>query len=130
MIKLAFSNTKNLGNVYFAGGFNSWLYLNATEYLPVSEIEEEGNEDSQGNFFMTFQRVKLVYKVEVYVLKHIAEAFAFLPLYDQVEITDNSGNWGIMDNIKISSQNIEFNCVTKLTVEYTLKDQDVIKTSC
>ena len=132
-IKLKYNNGDTLGGIYYAAGNSSFfqiLYLRADEITPITVLEEEGELDVKGNFEPTFQLLKYRYSVVVHAIQPVMESLAQLRLHDHVEIVWKNDVWGIMKDIDVSIEPEDFGCLSKVTIEFGIKDNDIIKSEC
>jgi len=131
-IKLQWSNSCDLGGIYYQGGFSNKLYFDTNIGKPeyVEEIEEEYN--GNGVLISTFQRLVKVYKFEVVVPEYVADALKLMQLHDTITLTflNNQYN-GAIRNIKadVNWEDITDDCMATVTISFQQDDQ-VVKTNC
>lgn len=128
--KLTFYNAANLGGIYYEGGFQQMLYLRIDEGYPIFELEEEGEENVKGIFIPTYQLVKYRYKIVLHCHVYLAEALMLLRLHDTVEIITSKGLWGQMKDIVVTPEEEDIGCLMKVTIEFGILNNDVIKSDC
>ena len=119
-----------IDEIYYTSGFTQWLWLVAKELYPIPEYVEEGEENTNGDFMPTFQKMSTKYGVEIYAQPFLSEALALLPFHANCEITFKNGLWGIMQDIEVEIDPIDFGCFAKVTITFTIQDNNVVKTSC
>lgn len=131
-IKLEWTNSCDLGGIYYQGGFTNKLFFDTNVGNPTyeEEIEEEYNGD--GVLIRTFQRLVKIYKFQVFVPEYIADALKLMQLHDTVTLTFLDGSYsGTIRNIKadISFEDISNDCMALATISFQQDDQ-VVKTNC
>jgi hypothetical protein len=131
-IKLTWTNSCDLGTIYYAGGFENKLFLDAEIGAPDYEDVEEGEENDEGVFIKTLEKLQKVHKFQCYVPEYLADALKLLPLHDDVQIFYTNGLYSsAIRNIKVD---VEWDsgsneCMALVTVSYQQDDQ-VVKDNC
>jgi len=131
-VKLEWSNSCDLGGIYYQGGFINRLFFDANVGMPdyEEEIEEEYNGD--GVLISTFQRLVKIYKFQVFVPEYIADALKLMQLHDTITLTFLNGTYSsAIRNIKadVSFEDITNGCLALVTISFQQDDQ-VVKTNC
>ena len=90
-IKLAFSNTSDLGDIPYSEGFTQIVYLNTRLNYPANEITEVG-EEKDGRFIAEKIVTKYMMRISDYVGRALHRVLVRLPQHDTITITDDVGN--------------------------------------
>ena len=90
-IKLAFSNTSDLGDIPYSEGFTQIVYLNTRLNYPANEITEVG-EEKDGRFIAEKIVTKYMMRISDYVGRALHRVLIRLPQHDTITITDDVGN--------------------------------------
>jgi hypothetical protein len=90
-LKLEWWNTIDIAPLLYQTGFKNVLYLDS--YLEVQEpdLQEEGNNNGQGDYVPTFQRLVHKHKFEAIVPDYLLDALALAQIHDNIQITDELG---------------------------------------
>lgn len=93
MIKITFSNPKDVAGIYYQGakGFVGKLYLDADLGKPTYTYEEEGDEDTLGNFDRSYARVSKQYTVTTHLQEYMIDALSVIQLHDDIYIVASNG---------------------------------------
>jgi len=131
-LKLDWSNSCDLGRVYYSGGFTNTLYLDAEIGKPEYSIEEEGFENGDGVFIKTRERLIKNYKFEIVVPEYIADALVFMALHDNIRISYTNGLYSsTVRNVKVNVnwEDITNSCLAIVEVSFQQDDQ-ILKGNC
>lgn len=131
-IKLEWTNSCDLGGIYYQGGFTNKLFFDTNVGNPTYEEEIEEQYNGDGVLISTFQRLVKIYKFQVFVPEYIADALKLMQLHDTVTLTFLDGSYsGTIRNIKadISFEDISNDCMALATISFQQDDQ-VVKTNC
>ena len=90
-IKLAFSNTADLGDIPYSEGFTQIVYLNTKMNYPANEYIEVG-EEKDGVFIAEKLVTKYLFRISDYVSRALHRVLVRLPQHDSITITDEVGN--------------------------------------
>lgn len=132
MIKLTYTNSCNLGGVYYEGGFENKLFLDAPIIKPDYIRTQEGFENDQSVFIPEYDSIKKKYKFEVVAPEYIADALSFMALHNDVKIAYTNGLYqSQIRNIEVNVNWDEtFNdCMATIEVLFEQDDQ-IINTAC
>lgn len=131
-LKIEYSNSCDLGNVYYQGGFINTIYLDTEIGAPEYKYEEEGEDNGDGVLIKTFEKLQKVYKFQVLVPEYMADALMFMALHDVITISYTNGLYST------SARNIIVNvtwdedtnsCMALVEVSFQQDDQ-VLKDNC
>lgn len=131
-LKLQWSNTCNLGRIYYDGDFRNMIYFDSEVGKPEYEYEVEEEYNSEGVLIATYQRLNKVYKFEVFVPEYIVDALQAMQLHDTITLTViNTGYTGTITNVKVdvSWEDITNECMALCTISFQQEDQ-IVKGSC
>lgn len=132
MIKLTYKNSTNLGGVYYDGGFENKLFIDAPIVKPEYVVTEEGFENDNSVFIKEFESLKKRYKFEFYGPEYIANALAFMAMHDDIKIAFTNGTYQAqIRNVKVNvNWESAFNdCMALIEVSFEQDDQ-ITKTAC
>lgn len=90
-IKLEYSNSCDLGKVYYAGGFQNVIYLDTEIGAPEYQHEEDGEDNGDGVLIKTFEKLQKIYKFQVLVPEYMADALMFMALHDTITLSYTNG---------------------------------------
>ncbi len=131
-IKLEWSNTCNLGRIYYAGDFKNRLFFEADIGKPEYEEEIEEEKNSDGVPIATFQSLNKIYKFQVYVPEYVADALMAMALHDTITLTAiNAQYTASIRNVKVDVdfEDMSNDCMALCTVSFQQDDQ-ITKGSC
>ncbi len=131
-IKLTWKNSCDLGNIYYSGGFENKLFLDADIGAPDYNETEEGEENDAGIFVKTLEKLQKVNKFQCYAPEYLVDSLKLLPLHDDVRISFTNGLYSSqIRNIKVEVEweDISNQCMALVTVLFEQDDQ-VVKDSC
>lgn len=131
-IKLQWSNSCDLGRIYYDGDFRNILYFDTEIGKPDYQYEVEEEMNSDGVNLPTFQSLNKIYKFEVFVPEYVVDALVAIPLHDTVTITIlNNGYTSNIRNVKVDVnwEDISNECMALCTVSFEQDDQ-ITKGSC
>jgi hypothetical protein len=90
-IKIAFSNSQNVGDLIYEDSFSQAVWLDAILGTPTHETVNTG-EEKDGVFIAEKIVSKLSYSIICYVSRSMYQCLSRLPIHDTVTITDEVGN--------------------------------------
>lgn len=131
-IKLEWSNSCDLGGIYYQSGFSNKLYFDTNIGNPSYEEEIEEQYNGDGVLIATFQRLVKNYNFQVYAPEYIIDALKLMQLHDTITITFLDGTYsGEIRNVKVdvSFEDISNQCMALATISFQQDDQ-VVKTNC
>lgn len=131
-IKLTWTNSCDLGNIYYSGGFENKIFLDALIGAPDFKELEEGEENDQGVFVKTLEKLQKINKFQCYVPEYLVDALKLMPLHDDVKIFYTNGLYSSqIRNIKVDVEweDISNECMALVTVSFQQDDQ-VVKDNC
>ncbi len=131
-VKLEWSNSCDLGGIYYGGGFENRLYFDANVGKPDYEEEIEEQYNGDGVLISTFQRLVKIYKFQVFVPEYVADALKLMQLHDTITLTFLDGTYSSsIRNIKadVSFEDMSNDCMALVTISFQQDDQ-VVKTNC
>lgn len=88
---LAFSNSKDLGDILYSTGFEQDVWLETGINTPEGEVVEVG-EEKDGVFLTEKIVTKYIYRIIAYVTRAMYRCLIRLPQHDSITITDEVGN--------------------------------------
>lgn len=129
-VKLEFYDGSDLSPIkYLDTDFKQVIFLDSVLSSSEPEIEEEGENDENGLFEATFQRLSVNHTLEVYVPDFLKIALTSLQMHSNILLTSPSqAREGIITRVIVSSAsdpNVGYSTVTMQLVETNL-----IKNSC
>lgn len=131
-IKLTWTNSCDLGKIYYAGGFTNKLFLDADIVAPDYNETEEGIENGSGVFIKTLEKLQKVNKFQCEAPEYLVDALKLLPFHDDVTISFTNGLYSsAIRNIKVDVEWLEESnkCTALVTVSFQQDDQ-VVKDNC
>lgn len=130
MIKLTWKNSCDLAGIYYGGGFENKMFIDAPIVKPEYINVEDGFENDDGVFVKEYESLKKVYKFEMIAPEHIANALKLMALHDNVKIYTSLYSAQIR-NVKVNvNWESQFNdCMATVEVTFEQDDQ-VAKTAC
>jgi len=131
-IKLQWSNSCDLGGIYYQAGYSNKLYFDTNVGKPEYEEETEEEYNGDGVLISTFQRLVKIYKMQVVCPEYVADALKLLPMHDNISITFLNGQYsGVIRNVKVdvSWEDITDDCLATVDISFQQDDQ-VVKTNC
>jgi hypothetical protein len=100
-----FSNSCNLGSLYYEGGFTQTLYLESEPMEATFPQEEEGAKNGEGQFVRTFARQVKKYLIRTGTLPdYMVDVFNRMKLHDTVELTDLVGDVNDVYNLEVEHE--------------------------
>lgn len=132
-IKLTWKNTCDLGGVFYSSsGFINEMFIDVDIIKPEYNNEEIGQENGNGVFIKTSQKLKKRYKFELIAPEYVADALAFMALHDTIRLMFVNGLYSTeIRNVKVSVNWEDFlnDCMATIEVSFEQDDQ-VLKTAC
>lgn len=132
-IKLQWSNTCDLGSIYYNGsGFQNIVYFETEIGEPEYEYEVEEDYNSAGVLISTFQRLNKIYKFKVVVPEYVVDALMAMELHDTITLTIlNTGYTSNITNVKVDAnwEDITNECMATCTISFQQGDH-IVKTAC
>lgn len=102
-VKLAWRNSCDIEPLLYQTGFGAVAYIDTyTEAIPP-EINEEGENNAQGEFVPTLQRIVHRHKIELFAPDYLLDALTSMQVHDHVEITDYTDTVQ-MQRIKVTAE--------------------------
>ena len=132
MIKLTYRNSCDIGGVYYSGGFENKLFLDADIVKPEYISVEEGFENGDAVFIKEYESLKKTYRFEIIAPEYIADTLKFMALHDDVKIATMDGLYqSQIRNIKVNvTWEEQFNdCMATIEVTFEQDDQ-ITRTGC
>ena len=124
MIKITFSNTKDVAGIYYPSTrpFTGKLYLDADIGRPTYIYNEDGEEDINGNFNRSFARVEKQYNIRTHLLEHMVDAFAVIQLHDYINVLASNGANFIASEFRMSEPEWDENipCLAEVTLTFNV----------
>lgn len=131
-LKLQWSNTCNLGRIYYDGDFRNMLYFDAEVGKPEYEYEVEEEYNTDGVLTATYQRLVKIYKFQVLVPEYVVDALEAMQLHDTISLTlINNGYISTITNVKVDAEweDMTNECMALCTISFQQGDQ-VVKGAC
>lgn len=131
-LKIEYSNSCDLGNVYYQAGFENIIYLDTQIGAPEYQYEEEGEENGDGVLVKTFQKLQKVYKFEVQVPEYMADALMFMALHDVITLSYTNGLYTASIRnviVNVTWDEDTNSCMALVEVKFQQDDQ-VLKDNC
>lgn len=93
MIKITFSNPKDVAGIFYKGGkgFVGKLYLDADLGKPIYTYEEEGDENTLGDFDRSYARVSKQYTVTTHLQEYMIDALSVIQLHNDIYVVASNG---------------------------------------
>lgn len=132
MIKLTYKNSCDIGGVYYGGGYENILFIDAVVCKPEYDKQEDGFNNDQRVFIKEYDALKKIYKFDLIAPEHIANTLAFMSMHDDVKISWTNGLYqSQIRNIKVNvTWEDSFNdCMATIEVLFEQDDQ-IVNTSC
>lgn len=131
-LKIDYSNSCDLGSVYYAGGFVNTIYLDTEIGAPDYQYEEEGEDNGDGVLVKTFEKLQKIYKFQVLVPEYMADALMFMALHDTISISYTNGLY--IASVRNVVANVTWDedtnsCMALVEVSFQQDDQ-VLKDNC
>ncbi len=127
-LKFTYTNTTDLGNIYFSGGFTPFIYLDAEIENTDSEKFQDGFENGEKEFFPTFQKRVKSYMIRLIASANIRDALEIMEMCDTVSLTLKTNDTMTCKNVKVKSEKLR-NCYWDTIVTFDV-DELTIKTGC
>jgi hypothetical protein len=131
-VKLEWTNSCDLGGIYYQAGFENRLFFDANVGKPDYEEEIEEQYNGDGVLIATFQRLVKIYKFQVFVPEYVADALKLMQLHDTITLTFLDGTYSSsIRNIKadVSFEDLSNDCMALCTISFQ-QDDAVVKTNC
>jgi hypothetical protein len=132
MIKLTYTNSCNLGGVYYIGGYENILFIDSVVCKPEYENTEDGYNNDQQVFIKEYHALKKVYKFEAIAPEYIANTLSFMAQHDDIKISWTNGLYqSQIRNVQVSvNWEDQFNdCMATIEVSFEQDDQ-IVNTAC
>lgn len=131
-IKLEWTNSCDLGNVYYQDGFVNKMFIDAEIGAPEYEEVIDSEENGEGVEIVIYQKQQKKYKFEFLAPEYVADAIKFMAMHDSINLTTTDGL------ISTQIRNVEVNvswedstnqCMALIQVTFQQDDQ-VVKDNC
>jgi len=103
------------------------LYIEAEPIHPAHELTDEGENDSDGTFDPTFQRMEKTVSLEFVGADYIFDALAHLPLYPDKTLIFSDGEAVTVTDTEVSANWLE-NCNARISLKLSVSP--LIKKGC
>lgn len=129
-VRLEFFDESDLDPIkYVDTNFKQVVYLDSIISNSETEVVEEGDEDENGKFTATYQRLTVNHRLEAYVPDFLKIALTSMQMHSNVTLmSPTQAREGVIDRVVVSSvtdPNVQYNTVTMQLVENSL-----VKNSC
>lgn len=132
MIQLTYSNSTDLGGVYYGAGFQNKLFIDAPIVKPDYVRVQEGYENDRAVFMPEYDSIKKKYKFEIIAPEYIADTLTFMALHNDIKIAYTNGLYqSQIRNVEVNvNWEDTFNdCMATIEVFFEQDDQ-IVKTAC
>jgi len=121
LLKLEWWNDHDLGDVLYQDGFKNKIFLNIEVEKPEYNTVIESDLNGDAVEIAKFRKWEKVYKFECWMTEDLVDAFSFMQIHDNIEVTLQSG-----DVIQVAKHGLRFEpsweeigCVAKGVVSFT-----------
>jgi len=128
MIKITYSSTKNVAGIDYEKSYLvNHLYLDADLGRPSYVYEEEGEENTKGEFRRSFAKVKKQYRITTYLMEHIIDALSVLQLHDNITVQASNGLSFSVDEFIMSDPEWDegVKCLAEVTISFTVFQESI-----
>lgn len=129
---LQWTNSCDIGNIYYSGGFTNRLILPRDTDLsqPFQQLQEEGKENGDKRFIATLQRLSIKQRLDTELLPtYVWESLFLLRLHDDItlQLSDGRGTITLLDAEVDTSYEFD-QCYATGSLTFTV--QDIVKSGC
>lgn len=127
-LKIEWSNSSDLGNIYYSGGFVNRINLDVEISNPEYEVEIEAEKDGENRDIPTFKKWEKAYRFELWATEDLVDAFTLMQLHDTIAVTLQTGRQIAVDKMNVSVEWPEQGCLAKMAVTFT--EDYIASTNC
>lgn len=118
-LKIEYWNTTDLGDVLYQDGYKNRLYLDVEVERPDYNTTIESDLNGDNEELPRFKKWEKVYKFECWMQEDLLDAFTFMQLHDNIEITLQTGDTIYVDQLRVEYEWEEAGCLADVTVSFT-----------
>lgn len=101
-IKIDFSNTCDIGDIYYEGDFEQTLWLESETLEPTFPYVEKGVENGLGRFVPAYQRQDKIWLLRTKLIpQYIVDVLHRLKLHDTIVLIDTVGNGYVVKHVDV-----------------------------
>ncbi len=118
-LKIEYWNSVDLGDVLFQTGWKGKIYLDVEVERPDYNTTIESDVNGENKEIPKFKKLEKVYKFECPMQEDLVDAFKFIQLCDNIEITLQTGETVVVDQLRAEHEWQEAGCLANVTVNFT-----------
>lgn len=128
-LHIEYWNSVDLGEVLFQDGFKCKLYLDVEVERPDYNTTIESDLNGENREIPKFKKLEKVWKIpDLYMQEDLLDAFEFMQLCDNIEITLQTGETIVCDWLRVEPSWEEKGCLAKCVVSFA--EDYIIGGSC
>ncbi len=130
---LAWTNSCDVDNIYYRGGFTNYLYLDqeADVGRPADKLTEEGKENGERVFIPTFQKMQIIQTLQTGLIpNYVLESLFLLRMHDNIICQQPNGRGELVLKEPVIEADFQFEetCYADSIIKFVV--QEIIKTGC
>jgi len=120
-LKIEWWNDHDLGDVLYQDGYKNKIYLDVEVDKPEYNVQIETDLNGDSSPITKFRRWEKVYKFECWMQEDLVDAFSFMQIHDNIEVTLQTGE--VIEvakhTMRVEPSWEEIGCLAKSTVTFT-----------